>query len=249
MHPDAVRIWSMVTHEVPESTLQRFSQVLAPWERSRAERYLSALDRRDYLCAHVLRRSLLSHCFHRSISDWVFEADSFGKPTVLNREPCGRIECNLSHTRGVVAAIVALDRVVGIDVERRDRPLDLDIAALICSPAEVAALHAAPRSRQREKLLQLWVRKEALTKAVGRGLSMALPLIELDDDGFTVSGQSVPGMEQPADWQVHLLTMVPNVLLAMAVHCQGQHLCIRHTRIDWVRLCEFCGIATECVNV
>lgn len=245
MHPDEVRVWSMVTHEVPEWTLRRLSQVLAPWERSRAERHLDALDRRDYLCAHVLRRSLLSHCFHRPASDWVFETDSFGKPTVLNREPCGRVECNLSHTRGVVAAIVARDRVVGIDVERQDRPLDIDIAALICSPAEAAALHAAPRSRQREKLLQLWVRKEALTKAVGRGLSMALPLIELDDDGFTVSGRSVPGMEQPADWQVHRLAMVPSALLAAAVYGQGQRLCIRHTQIGWRRLCELCGIAAQ----
>lgn len=232
----------MVTHEVPEWALRRLSQVLASWERSRAERYLSALDRRDYLCAHVLRRSLLSYCFHRPVHDWVFEADSFGKPAVLNREPCGRVECNLSHTRGVVAAIAALDRAVGIDVERQDRSLDLDIAASICSPAEAAALHAAPRSRQKEKLLRLWVRKEALTKAVGRGLSMALPLIELDDDGFAASGRPVAGMDRPSDWQVLQLATVPNALLAVAVHDRGQHLCIRHTRMSWVRLC---GIAAE----
>ncbi|HBP6731017.1 TPA: 4'-phosphopantetheinyl transferase superfamily protein [Pseudomonas aeruginosa] len=181
MDRDEVRTWSMETHEVPEWALREFSQVLAPWERCRADQYLSPLDRRDYLCAHVLRRVLLSHCFHRPVRDWVFEANAFGKPAVLNRPPCGRFECNLSHTRGVVAVITALDRAVGIDVERQDRSVEVDLAVLVCSPAEATILHATPQSRQREKLLQLWVRKEALTKAIGRGLSMALPLMEVGD--------------------------------------------------------------------
>ncbi|MBI8147421.1 4-phosphopantetheinyl transferase family protein [Pseudomonas aeruginosa] len=80
-----------------------------------------------------------------------------------------------------MAVITALDRAVGIDVERQDRSVEVDLAVLVCSPAEATILHATPQSRQREKLLQLWVRKEALTKAIGRGLSMALPLMEVGD--------------------------------------------------------------------
>lgn len=41
MDRDEVRTWSMETHEVPEWALREFSQVLAPWERCRADQYLS----------------------------------------------------------------------------------------------------------------------------------------------------------------------------------------------------------------
>ena len=232
----------MATHQVPERALWQLSQVLAPWEQSRAERYLRPSDRRDYLCAHVLRRALLSYCFERPEQEWDFEPDDFGKPIVLNREPRGRIECNLSHTGGVVAAIAAIDHAVGIDVERLDRPMELDIAAILCSCVEEAAVRAAPQSRQREQLLQLWVQKEALVKAVGRGLSMDLSQIAFDDDGFAVLSRPVPGMERPADWQVWKLATVPNTLLAAAVHGRGHHLRIQCTQINWMQLCEPCMV-------
>nr|WP_082877233.1 4'-phosphopantetheinyl transferase superfamily protein [Comamonas thiooxydans] len=226
----------METHEVPEWALRELSQVLAPWERYRADQYLSPLDRREYLCAHALRRVLLSHCFHRPLRDWIFEADAFGKPAVLNRPPCGRFECNLSHTRGVVAAIAALDRAVGIDVERQDRSLEIDLAVLVCSPAEATVLHATHQSKKREKLLQLWVRKEALTKAIGRGLSMALPLMEVGDHGVTIFSKSVPDIDRPSDWQVYDLAAPRDAFFAAAAHSGGSSILTRHSRIAWTQL-------------
>ena len=87
---------------------------------------------------------------------------------------CG-ISFNVSQAGELTVVAVTRDRDVGVDIERV-RPLDeaLDIARAWFSAQDVAVLLAMPRARRSLAFLSLWTRKEALTKALGGGLSIPL---------------------------------------------------------------------------
>lgn len=136
-------------------------------ERARAARFVFARDRWSYAAAHVLLRHVLDQ--HAEPRSWKFEVDRFGKPRLA--PPCGDLSFNLSHTDGIVAVALAWGQEVGVDLERADRNLDeLTIADFVLAPSELAEVDCAPDRAVR--LLHLWVVKEAVAKAIGRGLSL-----------------------------------------------------------------------------
>src|SRR5205823_6502928 len=99
-------------------------------------------DRRDYIAAHALTRAALSR--HRAVSpsDWRFEANSNGKPSVVaSQSGAPPLTFSLSHTRGLVACAVTHAAHIGIDVERFDRVVAARaIAESAFSPAEIQTL-------------------------------------------------------------------------------------------------------------
>ena len=74
---------------------------------------------------------------------------------------------SVSHTRGHVFVALS-DRLIGIDAEEQDRPIRLELAEKILSPAEKARYEAV--TDKRTALLKLWVLKEAWVKYTGEGL-------------------------------------------------------------------------------
>jgi 4'-phosphopantetheinyl transferase len=89
------------------------------------------------------------------------QVDEYGKPWVD-----GGPHFNLSHTRDVALIAISHAREVGVDVERADRRAHAVLRSLTTGEREL--LGEAPTARA---LLQTWCRKEALAKAIGRGLN------------------------------------------------------------------------------
>lgn len=78
---------------------------------------------------------------------------------------------------------VAAGREVGIDVERiRDIPDRNDIVLRCSSPIERAAWKRLPSECRRGAFLCWWSRKEAVIKAIGRGLSFPLDAFDVELD-------------------------------------------------------------------
>lgn len=85
-------------------------------------------------------------------------------------EAKGAPDFNLSHTGGLVAAVIGTCRV-GIDIQEELSTLDTaKTAARFFSQAEKEALQNAPRTR----FFELWTKKEALGKLLGEGLAPLL---------------------------------------------------------------------------
>jgi 4'-phosphopantetheinyl transferase len=98
--------------------------------------------------------------------------------------PAG-LDAGLSHTEDVLVVGVARDRIVGVDVEARERSL-LDLTGRICHPRELAELRGLPPGERNARLLRLWTLKEAYTKALGVGLAQDFTGLdtELVDGGW-----------------------------------------------------------------
>ena len=107
----------------------------------------------------------------------------YGRPA-LRPAQAGMLDFNWSHSGD--CALVALGRHVapGIDVERRrERPRGLDLARRYFSPAEARWLASCAPERRDEAFLALWTAKEAVLKALGRGLAFGLHRLEFDASG------------------------------------------------------------------
>ena len=125
---------------------------------------------------------------------------------------------HLSLARSSTVVVVATSRVghVGVDVERRSGRLFAGFDDVALAPAEVA-LHAPGDAPAR---LRTWVRKEAVLKAAGRGLTVdprTLVLGAPDEPPRIVSA--------PAGLEVgHLgdVDVVPGHLIAVATRFGGE---------------------------
>jgi 4'-phosphopantetheinyl transferase len=107
-------------------------------------------------------------------------AGAHGRPQLAEAQ-AGALDFNWTHSGD--CALVALGRHVspGIDVERRRaRPRGLEIARRYFTPGEADWLASQPPDRQDEAFLALWTAKEAVLKALGRGLAFGLHRLVID---------------------------------------------------------------------
>jgi phosphopantetheine--protein transferase-like protein len=87
---------------------------------------------------------------------------------------------SISHSGGSAVALAALDadHLVGIDIESVS-PVREGFEAVAFTPQEREIVAAMPDQQRREWFLRLWCAKEALGKALGRGLSQGLKSLEV----------------------------------------------------------------------
>lgn len=102
-----------------------------------------------------------------------------GKPELA--EPWGRwLQFNWSHSGEVALVAIARGCSPGVDIERlRPRPRALELAERFFHPEETAALAKLDDSQREQAFLELWTAKEAVLKAMGRGIAFGLERLRL----------------------------------------------------------------------
>lgn len=133
-----------------------------------------------------------------------------GKPDLPGEPPIG---FNVTHCRDLgLVAVAAVP--LGIDVERAERVLDADrLARRILADGEAAAYAVLDGAEARRRfMLRRWVRKEAVVKALGHGLTVPLRGFDVGRD----SGLAVPlGAGGHVPW--HLVDLdLPGHVAALA---------------------------------
>ncbi|QAU24571.1 4'-phosphopantetheinyl transferase superfamily protein [Dyella sp. M7H15-1] len=115
------------------------------------------------------------------------------------------LQFNWSHS--VDKAIIAITRHVapGIDIECiRPRPRAMQLAERFFHPEEVAALQALDKHRREIAFLQLWTSKEAVLKALGRGVTFGLHRLHLSVASESPDLLWLDG-DDATQWQLHCL--------------------------------------------
>lgn len=195
--------------------------LLSPEERAKADRFAFAHDRDCYVAAHALLRATLSNFFARPPQDWTFVTNAWGKPRVEASDASARLCFNVSHARGHVAVAVALDREVGVDVERiAPARADEEVARQLFAPAEFKAFQEEPQAGRAEAFFDVWTLKEAYIKAVGLGV--ALPLQNFAFTRAPLRISFAPTLDDtPSRWIFHRFRPSPDIAMALAAR-RGQ---------------------------
>jgi 4'-phosphopantetheinyl transferase len=172
---DEIAVWWMPTDTVVPGDLHRWFETLDEHERQRSASFHFEMDRRDFVAAHALLRSILTYYANLPLHSWRFVIEANGKPRIAPDLGCDELLFNLSHTRGLVAVAVASRGMIGIDVERIDpAKVDIAVAEEYFAPAELQILQEAPPAERTACFFRLWTLKEAYIKAIGTGLCTPL---------------------------------------------------------------------------
>jgi len=195
--------------------------LLSEEERAKADRFMFPHDRDCYVAAHALLRATLSDYFARPPQDWTFVTNAWGKPRVDANDGSGRLSFNLSHTRGWVAVAVALDREVGVDVERIALArADEEVARQLFAPAEFADFQQEPEAGRADAFFDYWTLKEAYIKAVGLGVALPLKDFAFTRDPLRI-GFAPTLDDTPSRWLFRRFRPAPDIAMALAAR-RGQ---------------------------
>lgn len=167
-------LWLLRSEDIDLAALHDSATgVLSNGELERAARIKHDHGRRDFLAAHLLLRWALSQIAPVAMSDWRYEAEPFGKPSIAAPAEHRGIEFSLTHTRGFVAVVTA-PCPVGVDAEWFHRRTDPSLADRLFAQQEVDDLHSREGDDRRMRFFEYWTLKESFVKATGAGLSQPL---------------------------------------------------------------------------
>jgi 4'-phosphopantetheinyl transferase len=201
---------------VGRSDLAPWQAFLDPAEQAAAERFRRVEDRASYILSHGLRRALCQLVLGRQGLSFA-PLEPLGKPVIVG---VGQdLDVSISHTQGVVACIIGLACRVGVDLERLDRPFSEAIGQQVFTADELAWIgrHGPERS------LTLWTLKEAISKAVGLGLSLGFSDLALGADPWHIHAAPAPCLPC-SDWLLEVWQATPDHVAALAVQGQGRAL-------------------------
>ncbi|WP_445222796.1 4'-phosphopantetheinyl transferase superfamily protein (plasmid) [Bradyrhizobium sp. Pa8] len=141
-------------------------------ERTRAGRFARRQLARRFVAGRVIMRHALGRLRGVRPADVAITYNVWGKPEVA-----GGPFFNLSHTGRT--ALFAVDELapIGVDIEVEDPAAEQGWFDAILSARERAEFDAGDRAVS--ALLRLWVRKEAIVKAIGCGFSLAADALDI----------------------------------------------------------------------
>jgi len=166
--------------EIPENTIciwqieiipgisptRDLSILLKSDELERANRYYFERDRNRFITSRGALRILLGKYLKKNPTDIEFTITVNKKPSL--KEPLNSLYYNTSHSENYILFAFA-NSEIGIDVEKVDTCFDWnDILQSGFSKDEIVWVQQSKSPK--DSFYLLWTRKEALAKAIGKGL-------------------------------------------------------------------------------
>jgi 4'-phosphopantetheinyl transferase len=178
LETNEVHVWN-ASFDVAASRLAALRDVLSPEELSRSLTYRFQEDRRRFVVARGLLKTILARYLRANPKELYFAVSETGKPE-LHPDLHATIRFSLSHCgeHGLFAVTRGFD--VGVDLEQlcADYPVD-SVAQLFFSHEEQARFSSLPECLRRDAFFACWCRKEAVVKALGYGLPLGLDRLEV----------------------------------------------------------------------
>jgi 4'-phosphopantetheinyl transferase len=147
--------------------------------------------------------------------------DEHGKPHVfVGGEEYRDLQFNWSHSGAFAMVAVARQVAPGVDIEQlREGVKALEIAQRFFAPAEAEALASCAESEREALFYRLWCAKEAVLKALGRGLAFGLERVafERQDDAWRPA-RFDPEAGAAVEWQLQAFSPIPGCAGALAWH-------------------------------
>ena len=209
---------------------------LSTGEVDRANRFHREEDRDHFVQRRILLREIIGAYSHTAPGDLEFTTNRHGCPAVVFPVTAATISFSSSHSDALAVIAIARGQTLGVDVERIHGQSLEEIAEVTArfftarESAAIAHLGAAERARA---FFATWARKEAITKALGRGLSIPLNAFDVS----VTPGEGGAILRWDAEWErmgdlrLHELALADGYAACLAV----EHRAMVRLRGDWLR--------------
>lgn len=215
--PGEVHVWS-VSLSLPATEIRSRRQILSADERERADRFHFPRDGDRFIAARGALRSIIAKYTGEEPNEVRFRYGSHGKPYLSADPP--PLMFNLAHSGELALVAVAGTGELGIDVERiRPKVSEEGIAERFFSAREVNAIRSSPPASQADAFFRCWTRKEALIKAIGKGLSFGLGqfTVSVATDTPAALLDTAFDPNEARRWTLHHIDPAPGYIGALAV--------------------------------
>jgi 4'-phosphopantetheinyl transferase len=186
----------------PLSTLEfeKYLSQLTPEMQQKVNHKLRWEDSHLSLLGKILLDELAVRFFQRKGILYDVEYSCHGRPYVE-----GILDFNISHTENLVVCGLSDTNTLGVDVEKV-RDVDLSLFQEVFSEKEWERITFEANAK--EQFFRFWTQKEAGIKANGRGLSLPLRQLSLQEGKILIENQSWSIKEIPlkAGYICHLAT-------------------------------------------
>lgn len=149
--------------------LHAVQQFVTEKERAHAQRFIHPMDALKHLVGRALVRRTLSASLQRFISEDFYNT-IYGKPFW----PYDIMYFSISHSANMVWTAYCRIGAVGIDIEEVRIIPDILTLAKIFHPEECEEIQRQPLKKRTPTFFRCWTRKEAVLKAIGKGLHQSL---------------------------------------------------------------------------
>jgi 4'-phosphopantetheinyl transferase len=212
---------------IPEGTVHVYStaltpavaardeSLLTPNERQRAGRFRMPRVREQFVACRGQLRRLLAGYTGLTPHDVPIQYLDGGKPVL---PPTFGVEFNVSHSDGFAVFAISRSRV-GVDVERdRTMPQAHDLVERFFSRDERDRLLKLHEPELSAAFFRCWTRKEAILKAVGRGIqSLECCTVSIDETTEPRLLQLVDTPDAARRWQMFAWRPATGIIAAGAV--------------------------------
>lgn len=167
---DDVHLWRAAL-DLSNPSVQQLVHLLSDAERARAKSFRFEPDRKRFIVARGVLRTILGHYLGIEPDRLRFHYGPRGKPYLADGFSRGTLQFNLSHSNELALYAFTRGRQVGVDLEYIRSIPDVDqIAAEFFSARENTEWQTLQTSQKQETFFNWWTRKEAYGKARGEGL-------------------------------------------------------------------------------
>lgn len=215
-----------------------FTRVLSSVELSTAAMHLRDSDRLMSVCSKGMLRTILGAYLSRHPSNLNFNFGPYGKPKLAGNS---ELTFNLAHSGEVILiAITGQGNNIGVDLELRREIGDWrSLAARYFHPEEVAELLSMSPEEGHSAFFDCWTRKEAITKALGMGLSLPLDLFRVTvgcrSHAQLLDDSQLPQWSQP--WLLIPLELSSSFAATVAVSGMRPRHSVRYWQFDPTETC------------
>lgn len=167
-------IWA-VDLDRDTATLDSLARLLSSDEREHATQFRLDAPRRRFVVARAALRTILARYLNVLPDSIRFSAGNFGKPC-FERPLGANLHFNVAHSANLALIAATRENEIGVDVEFM-RPIRhaKELASRYFHPREIDWILGSAPANLNETFLKCWTNKEALLKAVGTGVTDALP--------------------------------------------------------------------------
>lgn len=212
-----VHVWSACLSE-NQVNIPYFQSLLSADESQKANSFKFLKDKHAFIVSRGILRCLLGGYLRKDPQHIEILYGFWGKPS-LSQEYS--LYFNLSHSKEYTLYAFASSYELGIDLEYIDPTLDVaKIAPTILSPQEQGYWEEVPLKDKTRVFFKLWVYKEALLKASGKGWlsnKQEIPLSILE----SILKVTENGLEKEKRGSPYYFEVIPGY--ASALYSEGPH--------------------------